>query len=59
MEVSQKGQFFPPNEISRTVFAKDMRGIACVEKFVKPHSLRIGGHTYYTVYSLAVIFESI
>ena len=29
-----------------------MKGIVCIEKFVKPHSLRIGGHTYYTVYSL-------
>ena len=52
LEVSQKGLFFPPKEISRPVLTKDMKGIACIEKFVKPHSLRIGGHTYYTVYSL-------
>ena len=29
-----------------------MRDIAGIEKNVKPHSLRIGGHTYYTVYGL-------
>ena len=52
LEVSQKGLFFPPNEISRTVLTKDMKRIACVEKYLKPHSLRIGGHTYYTVYGL-------
>ena len=23
--------------------------LACIEKNIKPHSLRIGGHTYYTV----------
>ena len=52
LELSQTGLFFPPNEISRPVLTKDMKGISLVEKFVKPHSLRIGGHTYYTVYSL-------
>ena len=34
-----------------------MKGIACVERFVKPQSLRIGGHTYYTVYSLGSDFR--
>ena len=29
-----------------------MRDIAGIEKNVKPPSLRIGGHTYYTVYEL-------
>ena len=26
--------------------------VACIEKNIKPHSLRIGGHTFYTVYGL-------
>ena len=29
-----------------------MQELACIQKHVKPHSLRIGGHTFYTVYGL-------
>ena len=29
-----------------------MKRIACIQKNVKPHSLLIGGHTYYTVYGM-------
>ena len=29
-----------------------MRDLACIEINVKPHSLRIGGHTFLTVYGL-------
>ena len=44
--------FFPPKEVTRKILTKNMKEIACLEKFIKPHSLRIGGHTYYTVYGL-------
>ena len=52
MKIAQDGVFFPPNEITRPVLTKNMKSIACIQKNVKPHSLRIGGHTYYTVYGL-------
>ena len=51
-EVSQDDMFFPRTEITRAVLTKSMKGLSCIEKNVKPHSLRIGGHTYYTVYGL-------
>ena len=44
--------FFPPSVISTTILTQTMRGLACIKKNVKPHSLRIGGHTYYTVYGM-------
>ena len=44
--------FSPQSEITRTILTQTMRGIAGIESNVKPHSLRIGGHTYYTVYGL-------
>ena len=34
-----------------------MKGLTCIEKNVKPHSLRIGGHTYYTVFGLDTGFR--
>ena len=52
MKFTPDGSFFPSNELTRTVLTKKMKVIACLKKFVKPHSLRIGGHTYYTVYGL-------
>ena len=52
IKISKNGLFFPPNEITRPVLTQNMKGIACIQKNVKPHSLRIGGHTYYTVYGL-------
>ena len=44
-------------EITRSVLTNTMKGVACIEKNVKPHSLRIGGHTYYTVYGLDSSFQ--
>ena len=35
--------FFPP---SSKVLTKHMKSVACFEKIVKPHSLRIGRHTF-------------
>ena len=52
MKIAQNGVFFPPNEITRPFLTQNMKSIACIQKNVKPHSLRIGGHTYYTVYGL-------
>ena len=52
LEISHNGTFFPLSEITRVVLTKNMKGLSCIEKNVKPHSLRIGGHTYYTVYGL-------
>ena len=34
-----------------------MKGVACFDKNVKPHSLRIGGHTFFKVYRLDVDFR--
>ena len=34
-----------------------MKSVACFDKNVKPHSLRIGGHTFYTVYGLDADFR--
>ena len=52
LEISHNETFFPLSEISRVVLTKNMTDLSCIEKNVKPHSLRIGGHTYYTVYGL-------
>ena len=49
LRLADTGLFFPPNEITRTVLTQNMKGIACIKKNAKPHSLRIGGQTYYTV----------
>ena len=49
--------FFPKSEVSRAILTKNMKSLACIEKNVKPHSLRIGGHTYYTVYGLDAEFR--
>ena len=57
LRLTQKGLFFPPKEFTRTVLTQNMKEIACLQKFVKPHSLRIGGHTYYTVYGLDCDFR--
>ena len=57
MESSQDEFFFPPSEITRTVLTQNMKFIAGIEKNIKPHSLRIGGHTYYTVYGLDTDFR--
>ena len=51
-KVPRNGMFFPDTVITRTALTECMRDIANTEKNVKPHSLRIGGHTYYTVYGL-------
>ena len=52
INICQDSKFFPVKEITRLVLTKTMRSVACIEKNVKPHSLRIGGHTYYTLYGL-------
>ena len=52
MKVTTEDCFFPLSEVTRDSLTLNMRGISCIEKNVKPHSLRIGGHTYYTVYGL-------
>ena len=52
IDICQDSKFFPVKEISRHVLTKTMKSVACIKKNVKPHSLRIGGHTYYTVYGL-------
>ena len=44
------GRFFPNNELTRAILTKYMRDLACIEMNVKPHSLRIGGRTFSTVY---------
>ena len=49
--------FFPKTELTRDVLIKNMKDLTCIEKNVKPHSLRIGGHTYYTVYGLDPSFR--
>ena len=57
LTITQNEMFFPRSELSRAVLTKNMRGLACIEKNVKPHSLRIGGHTYYRVYGLDTDFR--
>ena len=57
LRLTQKGLFFPPKEVTRTVLTQNMKEIACLHKVVKPHSVRIGGHTYYTVYGLDSDFK--
>ena len=52
VELSQNSMFFPKSEITSAVLTKTLETMARVKKNVKPHSLRIGGHTYYTVYGL-------
>ena len=49
--------FFPRSEITRAVLTKNMKGLCCLGKNVKPHSLRIGGHTYYIVFSIETGFR--
>ena len=49
--------FFHSSVISSKVLIKYMKRVACIEKNVKPHSLRIGGHTFYTVYGLDADFR--
>ena len=44
--------FFPASVISRKVITQTMRGLTCIKKNVRQHSLRIGGHTYCTVYGV-------
>ena len=48
-EVSRNEMFFPETDLTRAVLTENMKDIAGIDKYVKPHSLRIGGHTYYTV----------
>ena len=57
IDICQHNKFFPVKEISRLVLTKTMKSVACINKNVKPHSLRIGGHTYYTVYGLDSNFQ--
>ena len=57
LQSSQNDMFFPKSEITRAVLTRNMVDIACIEKNIKPHSLRIGGHTYYTVYGLDAGFR--
>ena len=57
LEVTQDDMFFPRTELTRSILTKNMKGVACIEKNVKPHSLRIGGHTFYTVYGLDTDFR--
>ena len=56
-QCTQNGVFFPKTELTRDVLIKNMKDLTCIEKNVKPHSLRIGGHTYYTVYGLDPSFR--
>ena len=51
-QFTQEGEFFPKTEFTRDILIKIMKGLSCIEKNVKPHSLRIGGHTYYTAHGL-------
>ena len=44
--------FFPPSEVTRPILTQNMQKLARMQRHVKPHSLRIGGHTFYTVYGL-------
>ena len=57
IKISHNDMFFPTYEITTVVLTKYMRAVACAEKNIKPHSLRIGGHTYYTVYGLEPDFR--
>ena len=57
IQISQIDMFFPKSEVSRAILTKNMKSLACIEKNVEPHSLRIGGHTYYTVYGLDAEFR--
>ena len=57
LQISHNDSFFPKSEITRVVLTKNMEAIACIKKNIKPHSLRIGGHTYYTVYGLDAGFR--
>ena len=57
VESTQDEFFFPQTEITRAVLTQNIQAIAGIEKYVKPHSLRIGGHTYYTVYGLDTDFR--
>ena len=57
IESGQDDFFFPPSEMTRTVLTQNMQIIAEIKKNVKPYSLRIGGHTYYTVYGLDTDFR--
>ena len=50
LQLTQNEMFFPSSEISSAVLTENMKVLVCIEKNIKPHSLRIGGHTYYTVY---------
>lgn len=52
IRISHNGFFSPPQEITRALLTQSMIDVACMQKSLKPHSLRIGGHTYYTVFGL-------
>ena len=57
MQFPPDEMFFPSSEITNSVLTKTMVKVACIEKNIKPHSLRIGGHTFYTVYGLDTDFR--
>ena len=57
VEIAQNSIFFQKSEITSWVLTKTMETMARVKKNFKPHSLRIGGHTYYTVYGLNTEFR--
>ena len=57
LKLSPNDIFFPPSEVTRAILTKNMQKLACIRRNVKPHSLRIGGHTFYTVYSLDTDFQ--
>ena len=57
LQESQNDMFFPRAEFTRAILIRNMKNLACIQKYVKPHSLRIGGHTYYTVYGLDTDFR--
>ena len=52
LKLSPNDIFFPPSEVTRLILTKNMQKLTCIQRNVKPHSLRIGGHTFYTVYGL-------
>ena len=57
LQMTQKDLFFQQSELTRDVLTNTMKNTVCIENNVKPHSLRIGGHTYYTVYWLGPGFQ--
>ena len=56
-QLPQEGGFFPKTKVTRDILTKNMKGLTCIKKNLEPHSLRIGGHTYFTVFGLDTGFR--